>query len=262
MQQLFKRAQFADEHYLIEKFLVGLLNETLRAELIMRHSKAQTYETMRVLVILSHAAIIQMIRMGKRATAFNLTRLTQLCDASSLATYSYWKKRNKGNANQGKAMDMSHFQDPTWEENDMLFFMGVGDLEVRDHETKEDLVYWEADIDDQTLGAMLKGRTDLKDKACFHCNIMGHLKAHCPQRHKTPGQSQCAYPVSTSGEPPTKGRTEVQEGEERPPTTDKEDMEETKGPTPSPQECKSPELDGTSDDPLIGLIQEKDSMDF
>ena len=46
MLRLYNRAQFNDQSYLIERFLAGLLNETLKLQLILHHKQATDYESM------------------------------------------------------------------------------------------------------------------------------------------------------------------------------------------------------------------------
>ena len=61
MLRLYNRAQYNNQNYLIERFLAGLLNETLKLQLILHHKQATDYESMRVAVVECHAAIIKAV---------------------------------------------------------------------------------------------------------------------------------------------------------------------------------------------------------
>ena len=65
MLHLYNRAQYNDQSYLIERFLAGLLNETLKLQLILHHKQATDYESMRAAVVECHAALVKAIRIGK-----------------------------------------------------------------------------------------------------------------------------------------------------------------------------------------------------
>ena len=188
MLRLYNRAQFNDETYLVERFLAGLLNETLKLQLILHYKHVTNYETMRAAVVECHAALVKAIRIGKGTPTFSVTGLTQQSDVASSETFAQWKRRSKpGNKDSSEPMDLSQI-DP--HNTEVLFFMGHDDLQLRDNETEEDLAYWEDDLasEDTTITEMIRGRTDSKEKTCYHCNAVGHFKAQCPQRRQAPGK--------------------------------------------------------------------------
>ena len=77
--------------------------------------------------------------------------------------------------------------------------MGQDDLDLRDHETEEDLAYWEEELlsEDTTITEMVRGRADTTNKTCYHCNNVGHFKAQCPQRRQ--GQGRPSRPPAFRG---------------------------------------------------------------
>ena len=96
---------------------------------------------MRVAVIECHASFTKVIQMGKGMPNFNLTGLAQQSDTPSLDTFNQWKRRNKvvSTKDGSESMDMTQLQHQESGKDDVLFFMGMGDMEVRDNETEEDL---------------------------------------------------------------------------------------------------------------------------
>ena len=95
MLHLYNRAQFNDQTYLVERFLAGLLNETLKLQLILHYKHATDYETMRAAVVECHAALVKAIRIGKGTPTFSMTGLTQQSDVASSETFAQWKHRSK-----------------------------------------------------------------------------------------------------------------------------------------------------------------------
>ena len=61
MLQLYNRAQYNNQNYLIERFLAGLLNKTLKLQLILHHKHATDYESMRAAVVECHAALVKAV---------------------------------------------------------------------------------------------------------------------------------------------------------------------------------------------------------
>ena len=192
MLRLYNRAQYNDQSYLIEWFLAGLLNETLKLQLILHHKQATDYESMRAAVVECHAALVKAIRIGKGTPTFNVTGLNQQSDVASSETYAQWKRRSKqGSKEATELMDLSQIYNLTDQSTEVLFFMGQDDLHLRDHETEDDLAYWEDELarEDTTITEMIRGRADSIDRTCYHCNTVGHFKAQCPQRRQGPGKS-------------------------------------------------------------------------
>ena len=188
MLRLYNRAQFNYKSYLVELFLAGLLNETLKLQLILHHKQATDYETMQAAVVKCHAALIKAIRIGKVTPTFSVTGLTQQSDVASSETFAQWKRRSKpGSKDSTEPMDLSHIDPHNME---VLFFMGQDNMHLRDNETEEDLAYWEDDLasEDTTITEMIRGRAESTDKTCYHCNAVGHFKAQCPQRRQAPGK--------------------------------------------------------------------------
>ena len=108
MLRLYNRAQFNHQSYLIERFLAGLLNETLKLQLILHHKQAMDYESMQPAVVECHAALVKAIRIGKGAPTFSVTGLTQQSDVASSETFAQWKRRAKpGSKDTTEPMDLS-----------------------------------------------------------------------------------------------------------------------------------------------------------
>ena len=110
--------------------------------------------------------------------------LTQQSDVASSETYAQWKRHSKtGNAKECNLMDLTQLDSVPSQGSEMLFFMGQDDLNLRDHETEEDLAYWDEELlsEDTTITEMVRGRADTTSKTCYHCNNVGHFKAQCPQ---------------------------------------------------------------------------------
>ena len=80
---LYNRAQFNDQSYLVKRFLAGLLNETLKLQLILHHKQATDYETMRAARGRMSCCTDQGIRIGKGTPTFSVTGLTQQSDVAS-----------------------------------------------------------------------------------------------------------------------------------------------------------------------------------
>ena len=79
-------------------------------------------------------------------------------------------------------MDLTQIEGPTDYQSEGLFFMGPGDFNIRDRETEADLAYWEGDLSEEhtTIAELVRGKQE-SGRACYHCNVVGHLKAQCPQ---------------------------------------------------------------------------------
>ena len=191
MLRLYNRAQYNDQNYLVERFLAGLLNEALKLQIVLHHKNATDYESMRAAVVECHAALVKAVRIGKGPPPFSVVGLTQQSDVASSETYAQWKRRTKtGNAKENDMMDLTQLEGVTPPGSELLFFMGQDDLDLRDHETEEDLAYWEDELPnkDTTITEMVRGRADTTSKTCYHCNNVGHFKAQCPQcRHGLSG---------------------------------------------------------------------------
>ena len=190
MHRLYTRAQYNDEAYLVEKFLAGLLNEALKLQIVMHHRAANDYDSMRAAVVECHAAMVKAVRVGKGTPLFSLTGLTQQSDTASQETYTQWKRRAKmGNPKESESMDLAQIEGPADYPSKVLFFMGPGDFHLRDRETEADLAYWEGDLSEEhtTIAEMVRGIQE-GGRACYHCNVVGHLKAQCPQRRQGQGK--------------------------------------------------------------------------
>ena len=186
MFRLYNRAKYNDQAFLVERFLIGLLNESLKLQIVMHHRRAHDYNTLREAVVECHASMIKAVRVGKGTPPFSLTGLTQQSDTASQETHSQWKKRSRmGNSKDGDAMELAQIEGPTNDSGEVLFFMGPDDFQLRDMETEVDLDYWEGDLDEEqtTITEMVRGGRQ-NDRACYHCQEVGHLKAQCPQRRQ------------------------------------------------------------------------------
>ena len=181
---LYNRAQYNDQNYLIETFLARLLNEALKLQIVLHHKTATDYKSMRAEVVECHAALFKAVRIGKGPPPFSVVGLTQQSDAASSETYAQWKQRTKtGNAKENDMMDLTQMEGITPPGSELLFFLGQDDLDLRDHETEEDLAYWEEELpnEDTTITKMVRGKAETTSKTCYHCNAVGHFKAQCPQ---------------------------------------------------------------------------------
>ena len=109
-------------------------------------------------------------------------------------------------------MDMAQIEGPTDYPIKVLFFMGPDDFQLRDRETEADLAYWEGDLPEEhtTIAEMVRGKWE-DSRACFHCHVVGHLKAQCPQRRQGQGKPMAqpairgrgtGRPGGVSDEPP------------------------------------------------------------
>ena len=200
MFRLYNRAKYNDQAFLVERFLIGLLNESLKLQIVMHHRRAHNYKTLREAVVECHASMIKAVRVGKGTPPFSLIGLTQQSDTASQETTSQWKKRSRmGNSKDTDAMELAQIEGPTNDSGEMLFFMGPDDLQLRDMETTVDLDYWEGDLDEEqtTITELVRGGRQ-NDRACYHCQEVGHLKAQCPQRRKGP--------VKPTNQPMVRGR--------------------------------------------------------
>ena len=94
-----------------------------------------------------------------------------------------------GNPKEGESMDMAQIEGPTDYPSKVLFFMGPNDFQLRDRETEANLAYWEGDLPEEytTIAEMVRGKWE-DSQACFHCHMVGHLKAQCPQRRQGQGK--------------------------------------------------------------------------
>ena len=188
MYRLYNRAKYNDPAFLVERFLMGLLNEALKLQIVMHHRKVHDYTTLREAVVESHAAMIKAVRVGKGTPPFSLAGLSQQSDVASQETSLQWKKRARmGNTGHSgaDAMDLTQIEGPSDDPGDLLFFMGPDDLQLRDMETTGDLDYWEGELDEEqtTISELVQGGRQT-GRTCYHCREVGHMKAQCPQRRK------------------------------------------------------------------------------
>ena len=188
MYRLYNRAKYNDPAFLVERFLMGLLNEALKLQIVMHHRSVHDYKSLREAVVESHAAMIKAVRVGKGTPPFSLAGLSQQSDVASQETSLQWKKRSRmGNVSNSSAdaMDLAQIEGPANDSGELLFFMGPDDLQLRDMETTGDLDYWEGELDEEqtTISELVRGGRQT-DRACYHCHEVGHLKAQCPQRRR------------------------------------------------------------------------------
>ena len=190
MFQLYTRVKYNNQAFLVERFLMGLLNESLKLQIVMHHRLAHDFTTLREAVVECHASMIKAVRVGKGTPPFSLTGLTQQSDTVSQETHAQWKKRSRmGNSKDGDAMELAQIEGPTNNSGEVLFFMGPNDFQLRDMKTEVDLDYWEGDLAEEhaTITELVQGGCQ-NDRACYHCQEVGHLKAHCPQRRQGQGK--------------------------------------------------------------------------
>ena len=188
MYRLYNRAKYNDPAFLVERFLMGLLNEALKLQIVMHHRKVCDYPTLREAVVESHSAMIKAVRVGKGTPPFSLAGLSQQSDVASQETSLQWKKRARmGNGGHSGAdtMDLTQIEGPSDDPGGVLFFMGPDDLQLRDMETTGDLDYWEGELGEEqtTLSELVQGGLPT-GRTCYHCHEVGHMKAQCPQRRK------------------------------------------------------------------------------
>ena len=68
MYRLYNRAKYQDPAFLVERYLMGLLNESLKLQIVMHHREVKDYNTLRDAVVESHSAMIKAVRVGKGTT--------------------------------------------------------------------------------------------------------------------------------------------------------------------------------------------------
>ena len=76
MYRLYTRGRYNNQAFLVERFLIGLLNEALKLQIVMHHRMAHDYETLREAVVECHTSMIKAIQVGKGNPLFSLTGLT------------------------------------------------------------------------------------------------------------------------------------------------------------------------------------------
>ena len=106
-----------------------------------------------------HATLVKAICIGKGTPTFNVTGLTQQSDVASSETYAQWKHWSKqGSKEATEPMDLSQIENLTARNTEVLLFMGQDNLHLRDHETEDDLVYWEDELasKDTTITEMIR----------------------------------------------------------------------------------------------------------
>ena len=152
MYRLYNRAKYNDPAFLLERFLMGLLNEALKLQIVMHHRKVCDYPTLREAVVESHFAMIKAVRVGKGTPPFSLAGLSQQSDVTSQETSLQWKKRARMGTvghSGADAMDLTQIEGPSDDPGGLLFFMGPDDLQLRDMETTGDLDYWEGELGEE-----------------------------------------------------------------------------------------------------------------
>ena len=188
MYRLYNRAKYHDPAFLVERFLMGLLNESLKLQIVMHHRKVSDYTTLREAVVESHSAMIKAVRVGKGTPPFSLAGLSQQSDVASQETSLQWKRRARmgnGGSAGAEAMDLTQIEGSDDDPGNVLFFMGPDDVQLRDMESAGDFEYWEGELDDEqtTISELVQGNRSA-NRSCYHCHEVGHMKAQCPQRRK------------------------------------------------------------------------------
>ena len=115
MYRLYTRAKYQDPAFLVERYLMGLLNESLKLQIVMHHRKVNDYNTLRDAVVESHSAMIKAVRVGKGTPPFSLAGLSQQSDVASQETSLQWKRRARmGNVGTtgAEAMDLTQIEGP------------------------------------------------------------------------------------------------------------------------------------------------------
>ena len=188
MHRLYVRAKYNDQAFLVERYVMGLLNEALKLQIVLHHRDVCDYTTLREAVVNSHSAMIKAVRVGKGTPPFSLAGLSQQSDVASLETSLQWKKRSRmghGNSPGAEAMDLTQIDYSDSETADTLFFMGPDDLHIRDLESAGDFDYWEGELEEeQTTITELAQGDPMNNRTCYHCREIGHMKAQCPQRRR------------------------------------------------------------------------------
>ena len=202
MHQLYTRAQYNDEAYLVEKFLAGLLNEALKLQIIMQHRTANDYDSMRAAVVKCHAAMVKAVWVGKG------TPVVQPDGSDKTEWHRITRKRSPNGKCEPRWEIPRKVSQWIWPRSkvllttraEVLFFMGPGDFHLWDRETEADLAYWEGDLSEEhtTIAEMVKGIQE-GGRACYHCNAVGHLKAQCPQWHQGQGKPMTRPAVRGQG---------------------------------------------------------------
>ena len=201
MYRLYNRAKYNDPAFLVERFLMGLLNEALKLQIVMHHRSIHDYKSLREAVVESHATMIKAVRVGKGTPPFSLAGLSQQSDVASQETSLQWKKRSRmGNVSNSSAdaMDLAQIEGPANDSGELLFFMGPDDLQLRDMETTGDLDYWEGELDEEqtTISELVRGGRQT-DRSCYHCHEVGHLRAQCTQWRRG-STKQISQPMARS----------------------------------------------------------------
>ena len=105
MFRLYNRAKYNDPAFLVERFLMGLLNEALKLQIVLHHRGAHDYKTLREAVVECHAAMIKAVRVGKGTPPFSLVGLSQQSDVR-LKKQLYSGRRGLGWATQATQIQM------------------------------------------------------------------------------------------------------------------------------------------------------------
>ena len=197
MYRLYNRAKYNDPAFLVERFLMGLLNEALKLQIVLHHRKVCDYITLREAVVESHSAMIKAVRVGKGTPPFSLAGLSQQSDVTSQETSLQWKRRarmgNGGSAGT-EAMDLTQIEGPDNDPGGVLFFMGPDDLQLCDMETAGDFDYWEGELDEEqtTISELVQGNR-ATNRTCYHCHEVGHHEG--PVSSTTQRTSQIRQPT-------------------------------------------------------------------